>query len=246
MKDNFEFKTVDEEGMEILDVIAKADKFNKWMFETIKPHCKGKVLEIGSGIGNISQFFLADSQFQIQLTDIRDNYCDRLKQKFASSKNLLGVENIDLVDPNFDTKYSSHLEKYDTVFALNVVEHIKEDNLAIANAKKMLVKGGKLIILVPAYQALYNQFDTSLEHYRRYTKKNLNPLFVNNKLEIVHSQYFNAIGIAGWYVSGKLQKNDSIPEGQMGLYNKLVPVFKIADKLIFNKLGLSVITVGKK
>jgi 2-polyprenyl-3-methyl-5-hydroxy-6-metoxy-1,4-benzoquinol methylase len=246
MKENFEFKTVDEEGMEILDVIAKADKFNKWMYETIKPHCNGKVLEIGSGIGNISQFFLADNQFQIQLTDIRDNYCDRLKQKFAASKNLLGVENIDLVDPNFDSKYPSHLEKYDTVFALNVVEHIKEDHLAIANAKKLLVKGGKLIILVPAYQALYNQFDTSLEHYRRYTKKNLNPLFTNNNLEILHSQYFNAIGIAGWYVSGKLQKNDSIPEGQMGLYNKLVPIFKIADKVIFNAFGLSVITVGRK
>ncbi len=245
MKDNFEFKTVDEEGMEILDVISKADKFNKWMYETIQAHCSGKVLEIGSGIGNISQFFLADD-FQIQLTDIRDNYCDKLKQKFASYKNLLGVENIDLVDPHFDTKYPSHLEKYDTVFALNVVEHINDDNLAIANAKKLLVKGGKLIILVPAYQALYNQFDKSLEHYRRYTKENLNPLISNNQLEIIHSQYFNAIGIIGWYVSGKLQKNDSIPDGQMRLYDKLVPIFKIVDKVIFNAFGLSVITVGKK
>jgi 2-polyprenyl-3-methyl-5-hydroxy-6-metoxy-1,4-benzoquinol methylase len=240
----FQFKEVDEEGMEILDVISEADKFNKWMYDTIKPYCSGKVLEIGSGIGNISQFFL-DDKTDIQLTDIRDNYCRRLQKKFINHPHLLGVENIDLIHPDFEKQYQSHLGKYNTVFALNVVEHIKDDQLAITNAKKFLVKGGHLIILVPAYQSLYNQFDKALEHYRRYTKKSLNPLFNASGLEIIHSQYFNAVGIAGWYVSGKLQKNESIPKGQMGLYNKLVPIIKVADKVIFNAFGLSVITVGK-
>jgi 2-polyprenyl-3-methyl-5-hydroxy-6-metoxy-1,4-benzoquinol methylase len=245
MKDSFEFKTVDEEGMEILDVISKADKFNRWMYETIKPYCSGKVLEIGSGIGNISKYFLA-GQFQIVLTDVRDIYCDKLKEKFSSDSNLLGVENLDLVDLDFDKKYVTHFEKYNTVFALNVVEHIKDDGLAIANAKKLLVNGGHLIILVPAYQKLYNQLDKALEHYRRYTKKQLNVLFANSGLEIIGSKYFNAVGIAGWYVSGKLQKNEAIPEGQMGLYNTLVPIIKIVDKVVFNEFGLSVISIGRK
>jgi 2-polyprenyl-3-methyl-5-hydroxy-6-metoxy-1,4-benzoquinol methylase len=245
MKENFEFKPVDEEGLDILDVISTADRFNNWMYQTIKPYCSGQILEIGSGIGNISNYFLKDG-FKIQLTDVRDNYCEQLKMKFSLHSNLLGIENIDLVNQEFDTKYSAHLSKYNTVFALNVVEHIKDDNLAIANAKKLLTDGGQLIILVPAYQALYNQFDRTLEHYRRYTKKSLGTVFQNSHLNIVHSQYFNAVGIAGWYVSGKLQGNDTIPNNQMQLYNKLVPIFKFVDKMIFNLFGLSVVLIGRK
>jgi hypothetical protein len=74
----------------------------------------------------------------------------------------------------------------------------------------------------------------------------LNDLFINNDLEIIKSKYYNFIGIFGWLVSGKFQKNKSIPGSQMKLYNKLVPLWKIADKCIFNTMGLSVISIGKK
>ena len=57
-----ETKEIDLEGLETLNVIEKANKFNKWMYDTIKPHCKGKILEIGSGIGNISEYFIKDNQ----------------------------------------------------------------------------------------------------------------------------------------------------------------------------------------
>jgi hypothetical protein len=54
------------------------------------------------------------------------------------------------------------------------------------------------------------------------------------------------MGIFAWFVSGKLQKNNSIPAGQMRLYNMLVPVFKIIDILVFRICGLSTIVVGHK
>jgi hypothetical protein len=37
-----------------------------------------------------------------------------------------------------------------------------------------------------------------------------------------------------------------IPNDQMKLYNTLVPVFKIMDKFVFNKIGISVIIEGIK
>lgn len=239
----FEFKTIDTEGEEILDVISAADKFNEWMYETIKPYCKGKIFEVGSGIGNISSYFLKD-KFEILLTDVRDVYCEKLGKKFECYKNLIGIRNVDLVDPDFENKYKDLFNNFDTVFALNVVEHIQNDVLAISNCKKLLKKNGYLIILVPAYQFLYNTFDESLEHYKRYNKKSLNSLFQKNDIKIIRNQYFNFMGMFGWFISGKLQKNKSFPSGQMQLYNKLVPAFKIIDKVIFNKSGLSVITIG--
>jgi 2-polyprenyl-3-methyl-5-hydroxy-6-metoxy-1,4-benzoquinol methylase len=241
MEKKFEFKEVDVEGWETLSAIESADKLNNWMYETIKPFCKGKILEIGSGIGNISQFFIKNNK-NITLSDIRDNYCNELKKKFPQAH----VLNLNLIDQDFDTKMATHLEQYDTIFALNVVEHIEDDYLALKNARKMLKKDGHLIILVPAYQALYNGFDKELEHYRRYTKKSLQEIFIKNEYSIIKSKYFNFAGIAGWYVSGKLQKNKTLPKDQVKLYNLLVPVFKLIDKVIFNSMGLSVIVVGKK
>jgi 2-polyprenyl-3-methyl-5-hydroxy-6-metoxy-1,4-benzoquinol methylase len=241
MEKKFEFKGLDVEGWETLSAIESADKLNNWMYQTIKPYCKGKILEIGSGIGNISQFFIKNNE-NITLSDIRDNYCDELKKKFPQAMIL----NLDLVDKDFDKKMEAHLEQYDSIFALNVVEHIENDYLALENARKLLKKDGHLIILVPAYQWLYNGFDIELEHYRRYTAQTLKERFVKNHFSIIKSKYFNFAGIVGWYVSGKLQKNKILPKDQVKLYNMLVPIFKLIDKIVFNSIGLSVIVVGKK
>jgi SAM-dependent methyltransferase len=238
----FEYKEIDPEGWETLDVIAEADSFNEWMYQTIKPYCRGRILEIGSGIGNISQFFV-DANADITLSDIRVAYCNELRKKFTTVRDVL---ELDLTHPSFDLTYAAHLQQYETVFALNVVEHIEDDALAIRNCHKLLKDGGWLIILVPAYQALYNRFDKELEHFRRYTKKELNRKMTNAAFRIKHSQYFNFMGIPGWYISGKLQKNKTIPKSQMSFYNKLVPVFKLVDKCLFNSAGLSVVSVGVK
>lgn len=236
---------VDEIGEKTLEVISSADKFNQWMFETIQPFVKGEVLEIGSGIGNISSQFLGNG-FSIMLSDFRPEYCEELKNKFSNCENLLGVRKIDLVDSEFIQNYSDLQGRFDTVFALNVVEHIEDDILAINNCGKLLKKGGKLIILVPSYQNLYNNFDTELGHYRRYTIPKLKKIFKLNNFEIIHKQYFNFIGTLGWYFNGNILKKKTIPGGQMKIYNNLVPIFKVVDRVILNKVGLSTIVVGIK
>ncbi len=242
MKDNFVFPDVDEVGIETLEAVSIAVNFNEWMYKTISKHCSGKILEIGSGIGNISQHFIENNQ-DITLTDIRDNYVDSLKEQFPTHKNNTYL--MDLVDNNFEEKYATFIGTYDTVFALNVVEHIEDDKLAITNATKLLKPNGKLVILVPAYQLLYNSFDTALEHYRRYTKTSLNEL-ISSELELDHSQYFNAFGMLGWFVSGRVLKKKTIPIKQMKIYDKLLFIAKTIDKLTFNQIGLSVISVGIK
>jgi hypothetical protein len=84
----FQFKEVDHEGWTTLNVIGEADNFNQWMYETIAPYCQGKTLEIGSGIGNISQYFV-QAKSDIVLSDVRSVYCNVLKKNFRpQSKSL--------------------------------------------------------------------------------------------------------------------------------------------------------------
>jgi SAM-dependent methyltransferase len=232
-------------GTETLEVISEANSFNRWMFETIKPYCSGNILEIGSGIGNISSFFLKNN-FDISLSDLSNEYFEILQNKFGESIHLKDIFLLDIGEKEALQKYPDLIGKFDTVFALNVVEHVPDHEQAIRNCKLFLKPGGKLVILVPAFQLLYNKFDEILEHQRRYTPRSLEALMSIPGFKIIHTQFFNVMGIVGWFVSGKLMRKKTIPEGQMRLYDKLVPVWKVLDWFMGRFFGLSVICVAQK
>ncbi len=235
----------DPAGEETLLTFSKATAFNKWLCEQIIPWAKGHILEIGSGIGNISEIILQNN-LTVTLSDLNPQYCSLLKLKFEHFKNCKEVISIDISDISFDEKYKGLLCKFDNIIALNVIEHIKDDNLAFANCKKLLKPGGQIIILVPAFTFLYNTFDRELGHYRRYTIKSLDEKMVKAGFSIIHRQYFNMPAILGWYFSGSIFKLKLIPENQLRFYNSLVPFFRIFDKLFQRKMGISVIMVGTK
>ena len=235
----------DPAGRQTLEQFAEAKKFNKWLFYSFLPYCKGKVLEAGSGIGNISELLL-EHGFHLTATDVNEAYCIRLRERFAGHQLLDDVMQLDLSDAGLHTKHPQLANRFDTVIASNVIEHIADDRLAVRNCKNMLKQNGNLILLVPAYQQLYNAFDKQLGHYRRYNIKQLKQLVESEKMKVVHSGYFNAAGLAGWIVSGGLLRKKLIPKNQLLLFEKLVPVFKLLDKITFHGIGVSVISIANK
>lgn len=235
----------DKAGLETLQSIQHAGAFNRWMYEQIKPFCKGKILEIGSGIGNISQFLIHDG-FETTLSDYNQSYCDILKEKYGINKNVTEIIHLDILDPKFEKQFEELSGQFDCIIGLNVIEHVDDDITALINCKKLLAPGGRIIMLVPAYMWLYNGIDISLGHFRRYNKKRIRTLFNNTSLRSVKMNYFNSPAIFGWYISGRILRNTIIKEGQMKLYNFLVPLFKLADICTFNRFGISLIAVGEK
>jgi len=236
---------VQNQGTETLEVISDAGNFNRWMYQTIKPYCSGNVLEIGSGIGNISTYFLNDN-FDISLSDLSTGYFKILENKFSGYPNLKDLFTFDFAEKNLEQNYPHLIGKYDTIFALNVLEHVPDHEQSIKNCLSLLKPGGKLVILVPAFQSLFNKFDVALEHQRRYTPKTLKKVMAIPGFRIVRTQFFNVMGILGWYVSGKLMQKETIPGGQMRLYDQLVPLWKLVDWFLRPLLGLSVICVVQK
>jgi SAM-dependent methyltransferase len=235
----------DQVGFSTLNTISTADRFNRWMYETIAPFCRGEIIEIGAGIGNISRCFLEDGK-NLTITELHDEYCELLKSGLSGFSNLRQVLVMDIADPEFDVQFGSLSGHYDTVFALNVIEHIGDRDQALQNCRKLLKPEGTLVILVPAFQCLYNRFDEKLGHYMRFTQKTLCELMEHNGFSVCSKKYFNTAGIAGWWFSGTLLGKDQIPEGQMGLYNRFVPLFRLADRLTAKFAGLSVIAAGRK
>ena len=151
----------DNTGNQVLNVIADADKFNNWMY-----------LEVGSGIGNISKYFIQNN-YSITLSDVDEFYLNHLKKDFLNSSNAKDFISIDLQKKDFQTEYENLKESFDTIIMLNVLEHLENDEYAIKNCRFMLKDNGSFIILVPAYRFLYSAMDKELNHYRRYTSRSL-------------------------------------------------------------------------
>ncbi len=233
-------ENIDIEGKQILDAISKANKFNAWMYSKVKPYLGEENLEVGSGIGNISSFVVNDG-YKLIFSDLRDQYLEVLKDKYPNNPTL----ELDLVDPDFKNRYVNLQTKFDCVFAMNVIEHIEDDKLALENINWLLKPGGRMFILVPAYMALYNGFDKILEHYRRYTLNSLISVMPQNNV-IEKRFYFNTIGILGWYLFGTILKRRTISEGNMSIYNLILPVVKLMDFILQGKVGLSAIVVSRK
>ena len=227
-----------------LHVLSHAEAFNQWMYSVIASYTKKNILEIGSGLGNISKFFI-EKGATITLSDIHEFYLDELKEKFEHFSNVKGLLSVDLQKKDFEKNYIDLLQKFDTVFLLNVLEHLEDDVYAIQNCNYLLKKSGILIILVPAYSFLFSEMDKQLNHFRRYTAKQLVKKITDNGFEIQKSFYFNAMGVPAW-LYGKLRRFKKLPTGEMKLYNKLVPLGKALDKLIFHRIGLSAIVVAVK
>lgn len=239
------FHETDPTGLQTLERFAAATRFNRWLFDTIRPYCKGHVLEVGSGIGNISKLFL-ESNIQLTTSDLREAYCNYVLQQFGSNPHLAGVTSIDLAAPGFTQRYSHLLQQFDTVVALNVVEHIEDDIKAVQHCMELLKPGGHLVVLVPAFQVLYNSFDKELGHYKRYTGRSLRALEKKAGLEVIHQQYFNVAGIPGWFINGSVLRRHLIPRRQLMVFDKLIPILKLADSITFHSIGLSTIAVGRK
>ncbi|AXY76952.1 class I SAM-dependent methyltransferase [Paraflavitalea soli] len=235
----------DPTGLQTLERFAAATRFNRWLFDTISPYCKGHVLEVGSGIGNISRLFL-ENNIRLTTSDLREEYCNYLLQQFGSNRNLAGVTSIDLATPDFTQRYSHLLQQFDTVVALNVIEHIEDDKKAVSNCMQLLKAGGHLIVLVPAFQFLYNSFDKELGHFKRYTGRSLRALEKGAGLEVIHQQYFNVAGMPGWFINGSLLRRRLIPRKQLLFFDKLIPILQVIDRISFHSFGLSTIAVGRK
>lgn len=235
---------IENTGHQALQSMSIAHSFNKWMYETIRPYTNGQILEIGSGIGNISGFFLKDG-FDLTVSDTDDNYISCLQKMFPQLANEGKILSIDLQKEIFQQSYSGLTQKFNTVFLLNVLEHLADDAYAIQNCSALLKDGGTLIILVPAYSFLFSPMDKALCHHRRYTAKQLATKIATKTFKIEKSFYFNALGIPAW-LYGKIMKYKTPPEGNMKFFDKLVPAGKILDKILFNKIGLSAIVVAKK
>jgi SAM-dependent methyltransferase len=80
-------------------------------------------------------------------------------------------------------------EAFDAVVALNVLEHIEQDDAAVRQAFRILRPGGIFVVEVPQGPALFDAYDRQLRHFRRYTSAGLYALLAQAGFDIEYRSH---------------------------------------------------------
>ena len=75
-------------------------------------------------------------------------------------------------------------ETFDLVCAFEVLEHIEDDEGALAAWVRRIRPGGHLLISVPAWQDRYGPMDAEVGHFRRYDPDHLAAVLATTDLEV--------------------------------------------------------------
>jgi glycosyltransferase involved in cell wall biosynthesis len=228
------------DGYYILVAVRNAAAFNRWMYRQIAPYVGSHVLEAGCGIGNLTELLL-DCE-RLVASDFDPFYVEMIDRRFGHLENFRAVR-MDLTRAgDYEELAGAGL---DTIICLNVLEHIAPDEEVLGHFHRALRPGGHAIILVPQHPWLYTPTDRALGHERRYTEGELCGKLQAAGFEVVHRQGFNRLGTLGWYVSGKVLGKEHLSPGQMKMFNRVLPVAKLIER-VPGWPALSIIAVGRK
>ncbi|MEW5742468.1 MAG: bifunctional glycosyltransferase/class I SAM-dependent methyltransferase [Myxococcota bacterium] len=220
---------------------AGAPNYNAWLGDTFSRWAGRRVLEIGAGIGTITAH-LAPGRDLVTALEVDEFYVRRLRNRFRGQPHVEPYQSdVALADWRALAK-----RQFDTIVLSNVLEHIPDDAGAVRTFANILPVGGRLILYVPALQALFGSLDEAVGHHRRYTPEALRAVLVENGFDVEHLQWMNLVGIPGWYVNGKVLKRRVLPPLQLRLYDRIAPWLAKAESHVKLPVGLSLLCVAKR
>lgn len=220
-----------------LELFGKANNWKKYVAAIINKYIQGDVAEVGAGTGNFSTFLHSDQVTSWTYVEPDENFRDILQHKIADNHLRAGTVHEKLSDTS--------IMHYDTLLYMDVLEHIQNDREEITMMIKNLKPGGHIVILAPAYQYLYSEFDKEIGHFRRYTKKQLANLF-HQPDNIVYCKYVDTAGFITSFANRFLLRQKYPTQQQISIWNTLlIPLSVLTDKILLHSFGRSLILVWR-
>jgi len=223
-----------------LELFRGAANWKQYFSRSLKPFIGARVLEVGAGIGETTRYLCDGSQSEWLCLEPDPDLAKIIDQKITSGdlpaccKAKAGkLSELPVAD-------------FDTVVYIDVLEHIEDDRGEIDEAIRHLRQGGSLIILAPAHQWLFSEFDKSIGHFRRYDRSSLLSI-VDDRLHMEKFRYLDSVGTF-LSIANRMLLKQSLPTArQINFWDKfVVPISRIADPLTGYHFGKSLLAVFKK
>ncbi len=229
-----EYTVADQQRM------TKAKNYFSWQSDLSKAQLGRRVLEVGCGLGNFTERLL-DRELVVGI-DIDANCIRHHQERFAAQPHIRSRV-MDAHDPEF---LALREERIDSIVCLNVLEHIERDEFVLNQMQRILPSGGVVVLMIPAFMALYGPIDHHLGHYRRYTRAGLAETARRAGLRPRLLHYMNTVGFFGWWLNAKTGRQEQ-SEGQIATFdNYIVPVMSTLERWVKPPFGQSLFAVLEK
>jgi SAM-dependent methyltransferase len=232
-----EYKYVGSE----LELFAAAHNWKTYWSRYLIPFVKGDVLEVGAGIGsNTTYLYRAENRRWACLEP------DQLlaNQLYAALASMGGPPTYEIICGTIQTL--DHVQKFDTIIYIDVLEHIENDREELKGAAAHLREGGRIIVLAPAHQWLFTPFDAAVGHFRRYDRpmlRNLSPV----GLHLERLIYLDSLGLLLSLGNRILLKQAKPTKAQIHFWDRwVVPASRVLDPCLLNSIGKSIVGVWRR
>jgi len=221
-----------------LELMLEATQWKRLLAKQIAPFVRGRVLEVGGGIGGNRASFANDRVSTWTALEPDPELAARYRLRLAAA-GLSG---------EVHTRVLGQADRcaYDSVIYADVLEHIKDDQKEVALALDALTVGGHLLIIVPAHPFLFSEMDQRIGHHRRYTRATLRALQPEHGRE-VRARYLDCVGILA-SLANRLALRQAAPTRRQILFwdRLLVPLSGVLDPLTGYRLGKSALIVWQR
>ena len=221
-----------------LGLFAHAANWKRYWSRKLRPFLAGDVLEVGAGMGTNTVLLRPftsggwtclepDEKLVTELNSILER--NHLKQ---ACRVVTGT--VSSLSPS---------ERYDTIIYIDVLEHIPDDRAELSRAAEHLRPSGKVVVLSPAHQWLFSEFDKSIGHCRRYSRQTLLAA-APETLQPVKCFYLDACGLF-LSLANRLLLRQSLPTVKQILFwdRAVIPFSRLIDPLLFHRAGKSIVAV---
>lgn len=223
-----------------LDAVAEAQNYYDWIVDSFAARVGQRCVEAGAGIGTVSELLLRRaSPRSLTLIEPAANNVPALRERFAGDSRV--------------KVYHGYLEdlpaspEADSVIAVNVLEHIERDDEFLKACYTLLAPGGSLLLLVPALPAIFGSLDRAFDHFRRYTMSGIRASLVAAGFEIETIHYLNMVGVAAWFVSGRVLRRTTLGRAQVRFYDRwVIPAVRRLESVVSPPIGQSILVIARK
>jgi SAM-dependent methyltransferase len=221
-----------------LDLFALASNWKQYWTDEIRPYLRGRVLEIGAGIGS-NTLALADDGRDWTCLEPDAALADRLKRRLADAGWTFPVVHGTIADLPAQ-------EHFDCALYIDVLEHIEDDRGELQRVTRLLQPGGRLIVLAPAHQFLFSAFDRAVGHCRRYSRDTLLAAAPPD-LRVERAVYLDSVGALA-SAANRFALRQSMPNARQLKFwdSMLVPISRTIDPIFRYRVGKSVIVIWIK